>query len=84
MWLTWRSLRTMRLNRPELVSWPALKNQFGSSYAEERSFRYHFLRAVKQVLGLYPEIRLRSSRRGLTLLPYPPHVMHRVLPGHTR
>jgi hypothetical protein len=84
MWLTWRSLRTLRLQRPELVSWPALKNQFGSSYAEERVFRFHFLRAVKQVLGLYPDIRLRSTRRGLILLPYPPHVAHRVLPGQTR
>ncbi|HET9208744.1 MAG TPA: replication protein RepA [Thermoanaerobaculia bacterium] len=84
VWLTWRSLRTLRLQRPELVSWPALKNQFGSSYAEERSFRYHFLRAVKQVLCLYPEIRLKSTRRGLILLPYPPHVAHRVLPVKTR
>jgi hypothetical protein len=80
MWLTWRSFRSLRLQRPEPISWIALKGQFGSAYAEERSFRYNFLRAVKQVLSLYPDIRLKSTRRGLVLLPYPPHIARRALP----
>jgi hypothetical protein len=77
MWLTWRSVRTLRLQRPEPISWAALKNQFGSDYTEERSFRYNFLRAVKQVLAVYPTLRLKSTRRGLVLLPYPPHISRR-------
>jgi len=80
MWLTWRSFRSLRLQRPEPISWMALKAQFGAGYTEERSFRYNFLRAVKQVLNLYPEIRVRSTRRGLILHPYPPHVTRRALP----
>jgi hypothetical protein len=80
MWLTWRSFRSLRLQRPEPISWIALKGQFGSAYAEERSFRYNFLRAVKQVLSLYPDIRLKSTRRGLVLLPYPPHIARRARP----
>jgi hypothetical protein len=84
MWLTWRSFRSLRLQRPEPISWLALKSQFGSDYSEERSFRYNFLRAVKQVLVLYPDIRLKSTRRGLVLLPFPPHVAHRALPVKAR
>lgn len=84
MWFTWRSFRSLRLQRPEPISWPALKNQFGADYTEERSFRYNFLRAVKQVLKVYPEIRVRSTRRGLILHPYPPHISRRALPPKER
>jgi hypothetical protein len=84
MWFTWRSLRSLRLQRPEPVSWLALKDQFGADYAEERSFRYNFLRAVKHVLSIYPTVRVKSTRRGLILLPYPPHVTYRPLPPKER
>ncbi|MEO6195535.1 MAG: replication protein RepA [Thermoanaerobaculia bacterium] len=80
MWLTWRSFRSLRLQRPEPISWLALKEQFGSDYAEERAFRYNFLRAVRQVLSVYPTVRVKNTRRGLVLLPYPPHVALRALP----
>jgi hypothetical protein len=74
VWLTYRSIRATRINRPEPVSWLALKNQFGADYAEVRVFRYHFLQALKNVMRVYPEVRVRSSSRELLLLPYPPHV----------
>lgn len=74
MWLTWRSVRSLRIQRPETVSWAALEMQFGSDYTEVRSFRFNFLRAVKNVLKVYPTIRMKSNRRGLVILPFPPHV----------
>lgn len=74
MWLTYRSIRSMRINRPEVVSWPALKRLFGSDYTHIRMFRFNFLRALEAVRRVYPEARVSSSRKGLTLLPYPPHV----------
>lgn len=73
MWLTYRSIRSLRINRPEVVSWTALERQFGSAYAEPRMFRYNFLRCLKQVLKIYPA-RVEPCDRGLTLRPYPPHV----------
>jgi hypothetical protein len=76
MWLTYRSLRASRIERPEPIPWEALHSQFGADYAEVRMFRYNFLRAVKNVLKAYPEARLKSTRRGLVLYPYPPHVPH--------
>jgi hypothetical protein len=77
MWLTWRSVRSLRLQRPEPVSWPALQRQFGSDYREEKAFRFNFLRAVKKVLKVYPAIRVKTTRRGFVLLPFPPHVGRR-------
>jgi hypothetical protein len=74
MWFTWRSVRSQRIQRPETISWPALENQFGADYGKVRAFRENFLRAVKRVLTFYPTIRVKSGRRGLILLPYPPHI----------
>jgi hypothetical protein len=80
MWLTWRSFRSLRLQRPEPISWRALQNQFGADYREEKAFRFNFLRALKRILKVYPAIRLKPTRRGLILHPYPPHVPRRPLP----
>lgn len=74
MWLTWRSVRSQRIQRPEPVSWAALENQFGADYGQIRNFRLNFLRAIKSVLTVYPAVRVKSNRRGLILFPYPPHV----------
>jgi hypothetical protein len=84
MWLTWRSVRSLRLQRPEPISWRALHGQFGADYQEEKAFRFHFLRAVKRVLSVYPEVRVRSTKRGFILLPFPPHVSRRSLPPKKR
>ncbi|HBL27393.1 MAG TPA: pirin [Acidobacteria bacterium] len=75
MWLTYRSVRSCRLGRPETIPWPALQRQFGADYADLRVFRFHFLRAVKKILDVYPEIRLRNTPGGLVVLPFPPHIL---------
>jgi hypothetical protein len=77
MWLTYRSLRSCRLQRPERVSWEAIERQFGADYAELRVFKHHFLRAVRKVLKLYPEVRVTNSPMGLVFHPFPPHVPRR-------
>lgn len=74
MWLTYRSMRSQRIQRPEPVSWQALKRQFGANYAELRTFRFHFLRALKAVQKVYPASRVAVSRKGLVLSPYLPHI----------
>lgn len=78
MWLTYRSVRACRIRRPETISWEALRRQFGTGYGEVRVFRFHLLRAIKTILQVYPELRLRSTSAGLVLLPYPPHILPRA------
>jgi hypothetical protein len=73
-WLSLRSLRTLRLNRPEPVPWEVLKQMFGSDYAEIRQFRFAFLQALQKVAKVYPTLRVESRDNALLLLPYPPSV----------
>jgi Plasmid encoded RepA protein len=77
MWLTYRSFRACRIGRPETIPWEALKRQFGADYAELRVFRFHLLQAIKKIINVYPELRLRDTPGGLMLLPYPPHILPR-------
>ena len=78
-WLSLRSLRTLRLNRPEAVPWQVLREMFGSDYAEIRQFRFAFLHALQKVAKVYPALRVESHDNALFLLPYPPSVRPRRL-----
>jgi hypothetical protein len=73
-WLCWRSLRQLRLGRPDPVSWESLENQFGADYGEPRVFRFHFKKALASVFKVYPEVRVEATKAGLRLYPYPPHI----------
>jgi len=74
MWLTYRSVRACRIGRPETIPWEALQRQFGAGYSKVRAFRFHLLQAIRNILPIYPEVRLRKTPAGLVLLPYPPHI----------
>jgi hypothetical protein len=76
-WLSLRSLRTLRLNRPEPVPWEVLKQMFGSDYTQIRQFRFAFLQALQKVARLYPTLRVENREDSLLLLPYPPSVLRR-------
>jgi hypothetical protein len=76
-WLCWRSFRSQRLGRPELISWEKLESQFGADYAETRLFRFYFKKALTAVFKHYPEVRVEATTAGLRLFPYPPHVRPR-------
>ena len=80
-WLTWRSIRSSRIARPELVPWNDLHLQFGSDYADLRVFKFKVLKHLRTVLRHYPSARLEPTSDGLKLLPYAPHVP-RLFPGH--
>lgn len=77
MWLTYRSVRSSRLKRPERISWEAIERQFGSDYSELRKFRFNFLRAIRNVLKVYPAVRATNTPLGLVLHPYSSHVPRR-------
>jgi hypothetical protein len=79
-WLSLRSLRTLRINRPEPVPWEVLKQMFGSDYAEVRQFRFNFLQALQKVARVYPDLRVETRDDALLLLPFPPSVLRRGRP----
>ncbi len=73
----WLTYRNSYLKRPTRVPWVALAAQFGCDYADRRDFKKRFVRALKQVLVIYPDARVEKVRGGLLLKPAPCHVARR-------
>jgi hypothetical protein len=57
-----------------VVSWRALKAQFGQEYVSLDEFRRSFIEAMGKVFVVYPDARVEVVRGGLQLLPSPPPV----------
>jgi len=70
----WLVHRLFHLNKPSMVSWSQLSDQFGHSYELPRKFRHFFLDSLKRVLLVYPEAQLKISDAGILLLPSRPHL----------
>ena len=70
-WLAHRLCR-VESNAGQVLSWAALKGQFGQEFAETKEFRRTFLEALKKAHEVYRDARLDVVRGGLRLLPSPP------------
>ncbi|MGB5159708.1 MAG: replication protein RepA [Thermoanaerobaculia bacterium] len=73
----WLTYRMSYLRRPCLIPWNALEKQFGATYSRSRDFRRSFHTHLREVVGVYPGVRLRQTDSGLLLFPSPPHVQSR-------
>jgi hypothetical protein len=62
-----------------LVSWTALKEQFGQEYSATKDFRRRFLGALKSAKATYQDARIESVKGGLRLLPSPPPVKRKMV-----
>jgi hypothetical protein len=78
-WLAQR-LHRIEPDKPQRVSWMALKGQFGWHYDRVRKFREVFRQMLDQVLGQYRGARIEVDGRGLTLRHSPPPVLCRRSP----
>jgi hypothetical protein len=74
-WLTWR---TCYLLHPVRIKWSTLAAQFGSSYKEVRFFKVNFLRAARDVIRLYPDVRMVVETDSLVIHPGATHVIRRT------
>jgi hypothetical protein len=72
----WLAQRLHRIpeGKPQTITWPALKAQFGVGYAELRRFRRSFKEALKTVRAVYPSARIEEADTGLLLRNSPPPV----------
>ena len=75
----WLSYRLWRLERPTLVSWAQLREQFApsASYARLSVFRLKFLPVLRSALAVYPEAKVdleSKIQQGIILYPSPPSV----------
>lgn len=75
-WLTHRMFYITRKTR--LIRYEMLMVQFGSGYAMDvqgkRDFKKNFLRALQQVLIVYPQAKVQVEADGIFLLPSPTHI----------
>jgi hypothetical protein len=78
---SWLAHRLWRVNDPNgvLVSWAALKEQFGQEYSATKDFRRRFLGALKNATGAYKDARIEVAKGGLRLLPSPPPVKRKMV-----
>lgn len=79
----WLGYRLHILKQRTLVSWPALKAQFGVSYDAMRHFREAFKDNLRLALAVYPDAKVEGEDRGLVLHPSRPPVspatrVHRI------
>jgi hypothetical protein len=75
---TWLAQRLHRIpaNRPQFVSWAAIKAQFGQGYNELKFFRRAFIHTLRLVHGQYQTAQIEINEKGVTLFhsmpPVPP------------
>ena len=67
----WLAYRLHSLQRPTLVSWPALHNQFGAATRLLKHFKPHFAREIEAALAAYPDARVDLTDDGIRLHPSP-------------
>lgn len=65
----WLTYRMSYISKPTTIPWEGLSNQFGSNYAAIRDFRAHFIKALQQVLAVYPDADAMPTEHGLALKP---------------
>lgn len=73
VWLAQR-LHRVSATKPQMVSWKALEDQFGGTYANPRKFRQNFRERLQLVLKFYQDARIEDTERGLKLKNSPPPI----------
>ncbi|MGF0540746.1 replication protein RepA [Agrobacterium sp. ES01] len=65
----WLSHRIYGLEEPLMISWSALKEQFGDGYSRERDFRAKFAEELKHIGEVFPKLPASLGEKGLKLKP---------------
>lgn len=83
---SWLAHRLCRVNDRGgiLLSWAALKSQFGQEYADTKNFKRKFLGALQKAMSAYKDARIEIVTGGLKLLPSPPPVKRTTVVVSTR
>lgn len=69
VWATYRADALRRQRRRQLdLTWGMLKQQFGPEYKEMRSFRQHFLLALKKVQMVYSAMEFAEGKQGIKFI----------------
>jgi hypothetical protein len=75
----WLAYRLHVLSGDKLVTWKALKGQFGVSYRHLHHFKPRFVQALELATAVYPDARLGIQEEGVVLKPSKPPVAPRLI-----
>jgi hypothetical protein len=75
----WLAYRLHAVQGSKLVTWAALKAQFGVGYGQLKGFKYRFQPSLALALAVYREAKVEVDERGLTLHQSPPPVAPRLI-----
>jgi hypothetical protein len=75
----WLAYRLHSLSSPKLVTWKALKAQFGGGFKELYHFKSRWPASLELALAVYPAARVDIGESGVTLRPSKPPVTPRLL-----
>jgi Plasmid encoded RepA protein len=74
----WLAYRLHVLSGDKLVTWKALKTQFGASYKELFHFKPRFAQAIALATAVYPDAKIEVVNEGVILKPSRPPVTPKV------
>jgi hypothetical protein len=74
----WLAYRLHVLSGEKLITWHALKGQFGVSYRHLHHFKPRFTQALALATAVYPDARLNVLEEGVVLKPSRPPVTPRI------
>lgn len=75
----WLAYRLHALTAPRLVTWKALKGQFGVGFKEAYHSKNKWAQTLQMALAVYPAARVDVTEQGVTLKPSRPPVAPRVI-----
>jgi hypothetical protein len=80
----WLAYRLHSLAGPRMVTWKALKAQFGAAYRELYHFKNKWPAALDLALAVYPEARVDLIEQGVMLRPSKPPVTPKLIPARAQ
>ncbi|QRG10284.1 hypothetical protein EZH22_31275 (plasmid) [Xanthobacter dioxanivorans] len=81
---TWMGYRLHNIDTTLRVSWKALAEQFGGSFARPRAFRAQFAQDLAHLKEVLPKIPVKVTEDGLVMEPADPHVLALPAPRAAR
>jgi len=75
----WLAYRLHALSAPRLVTWKALKGQFGVAYREQYHFKNKWTQALQLALAVYPAAKVEVLDEGVLLKPSRPAVLPKAI-----
>lgn len=75
----WLAYRLHALKSDRLVTWAALKGQFGTGFVKLAQFKYKFQSTLQLATAVYPAAKIEVTAAGVILKPSRPPVSPRII-----